>query len=131
LNEMNEWTAIEFANRAAEWGYPYTELLINEISPYHMGIASRTPIRLVGTAEQPFHHGLLHVIIQDIHFLVTHLSPMDSLRREEEVEAIVQVIKTIKGPIIVMGDLNSLSITDRTRYEQVDLVGQLQPSERR
>lgn len=130
LNEMNEWTAEEFEQRASKWGYPYTRLLVTSISKYHMGIAAKTPIDYVTHAEAPYHHGMLHVKIKGIHFLLTHMSPMDSLRREQEAAAIAMRIADLDEPVVVMGDLNSLSPGDRGRYEQVELVQRFRTNER-
>ncbi|MCJ7842751.1 endonuclease/exonuclease/phosphatase family protein [Lederbergia sp. NSJ-179] len=117
FNEMNDWTEEEFQREMEKLGMPYTLLYRMESSPYSIGIASKFPIKKVyATNAPPFHHGLLHVKIQQIHFLVTHLSPFESTIREKETAEIADYIQSIHEPLMLMGDLNTLSPLDQDDY---------------
>lgn len=117
FNEMNDWTEAEFQREMEKLGMSYTFLYQMKTSPYFIGIASKFPIEKIHkTDEAPFHHGLLHVKIQQIHFLVTHLSPFESTVREKETAEIADYIQAIHEPLMLMGDLNTLSPLDQDYY---------------
>lgn len=118
FNEMNDWTEAEFQREMEKLGMPYTVLYRMESSRFSIGIASKWPIEnIYMTDEAPFHHGLLHVKIQEIHFLVTHLSPFESTIREKEATEIADYIQSIHEPLMLMGDLNTLSPLDQDYYK--------------
>lgn len=119
FNELNEWSEAEFKGEMSKFGLKHTSLLKMQSSRYHIGIASKYPIEFIyATEEKPFHHGLLHVKIQGIHFIVTHLSPFESTIRERETEKIAEYIQSIKEPLLVMGDLNTLSPLDQDFHKE-------------
>ncbi|GIP36932.1 hypothetical protein J31TS4_02120 [Paenibacillus sp. J31TS4] len=122
FNELNGWDQERFKTAGEKWGYPYACLYDMKSSPYLIGIMSKTPIQLVHCEEEDFHHGLLHVIIQDIHFLVTHFSPHDSLVREKEATLIARQVSEIDAPVMLMGDLNTLSSFDHQHYRNIGLA---------
>lgn len=123
FNELNDWTEDEFSMEMEKVGYPYTSLLEMESSPFHIGIAAKYPIEnIYSTEDDPFHHGMLHVKIEDTHFIITHLTPFESEIRERETEKLGQYVAKIDEPLVVMGDLNSLSPRDRMYYEQENAI---------
>jgi len=131
FNEMNEWTRNEFQREMGKIGFPHTYLFIMESSNYHIGIASKFPIEYINQREEkPFHHGMLHVKIKDTHFIVTHLCPFEAAYRELETGYIANYIQDIKDPLIVMGDLNTLSPLDKTYYEREEVLGKIKSRER-
>jgi exonuclease III len=118
FNELNDWTESEFQREMGKCGYPYCCLFEMESSPYFIGIASKFPIMKINRMEEsPFHHGMLHVKINSINFIVTHLCPFESERRVKEAEAIVKYILPIQEPVVVMGDLNTFSPLDQDYYK--------------
>lgn len=125
FNEMNGWTAEEFQRCAGSWGYPHTCLLETKISPYFIGVAAKWPIVTLARSASPFYHGMLHVKINGVHFLLTHMSPEDSRHREQEAAEIARRLHHITEPAVVMGDLNTLSPADREHYERVGLPQRL------
>lgn len=118
FNEMNQWTQEKLLYHAKEWGYSYSYLFEDADSHYKIGIISKFSIDLITKTNAPFHHGLLHVRINNIHFLLSHFSPHSDERRAEEAQEIVEYINTLgrNEYIIVMGDLNALSRLDKTSY---------------
>ncbi|KRG13825.1 hypothetical protein ACA30_14060 [Virgibacillus soli] len=119
FNEVNDWTEEEFQREMEKLGMPHTYLYLMKSSPYSIGIASKFPVKKVyATEAPPFHHGLLHVKIQQIHFLVTHLSPFESTIREKETAELARYIQSIQEPLILMGDLNTLSPLDQEYYRK-------------
>ena len=117
FNELNEWTADEFQAEMEKAGFTHTYLFEMESSRYLIGIAAKFPINKISAMEEaPFHHGMLHVKIKDINFIITHLSPFESKYRELEAKSLAGYIESIKEPLAVMGDLNTLSPLDKAHY---------------
>ncbi|WP_010285476.1 endonuclease/exonuclease/phosphatase family protein [Bacillus timonensis] len=118
FNELNDWTEVEFQREMDNCGYPFTCLFQMDSSPYFIGVAAKSPITLINKLEDsPFYHGMLHVKVHHINFLVTHLCPFESVKREKEAEAIVKYIHPFQEPVIVMGDFNTFSPLDQDFYE--------------
>lgn len=121
FNEMNDWTDAEFQEEMEKLGLLHTSLFVMESSRFHIGIASKFPIeKFAAFEEQPFHHGLLHVKINGIHFLITHFSPFESEYREREAEEVAEYIRKIGEPALLMGDLNTLSPLDASHYQKIN-----------
>lgn len=117
FNELNEWTKAEFQQEMELLGFPYTFLYEMKTSPYYLGIASKLPLQLLHTEESPpLHHGFLHVKISSIHFIVIHFSPYESTIREQEAKRLMEYVKAITEPLMIMGDFNSLSPLDKDFY---------------
>jgi len=126
FNELKFWTTEDLKQNMSDCGYPYTRFLGMESSAYSIGMASKYPIEILMTKEtEPFHHGMLHVKIKHLHFIITHLSPVSSERREREAIFIGDYVKKIPEPLILMGDLNTLSPLDKENYEKIDLFAKL------
>lgn len=118
FNEMNDWTGKSLQHEAEKWGFPHTYLYEMETSPFSIGVVAKSPIQHIEATETAFHHGLLHVKIEGVHFLVTHLTPKESGPREREAAEIVKRVKAIQEPLVLMGDLNTLSPLDHGNYEK-------------
>lgn len=127
FNELNDWTQEEFQTEMEKAGFLHSYLFEMKSSPYFLGIAAKYPIELIDKAEAaPFHHGLLHVKIREIHIIVTHLSPFESIIREQETKKIAEYIREIKTPLLVMGDLNTLSPLDKDDHIQSNMKEKIQ-----
>lgn len=111
-----------------EWGYQYSQIAIAEGREYYVAILSKYPIRLLDMYSTVFHHSMMHVKIIDKNFMVTHLEPNDSLLREKETLLIKDLVMKVNNPLMLMGDLNSLSPLDRRRHEQDNVKAFLQSS---
>lgn len=131
FNELKSWTETEFTQKMKACGYDYSYFFAMETSAYPIGIASKTPIETILTNEKdPFYHGMMHVKIANIHFIVAHLSPFTGEHRERETNYIAEYTKSIDGPLIVMGDLNTLSPLDKVHYDEMELLERLSATER-
>ncbi|MUV36990.1 hypothetical protein JNUCC1_00796 [Lentibacillus sp. JNUCC-1] len=123
FNELNGWDQETFQNEMKALGLDYSILFEMTTSPYFVGIASKYPITVIEQIEKdPIYHGLLHVEIKGIRFVVAHLTPFESKKRERETAFIADVIQHIDGPAVVMGDLNTLSPLDRVQYEKNNVI---------
>lgn len=126
FNELKLWTEVEFKDKTKTWGYKYNCFLNVESTHHSIGIVAKTPIEKIKAIQtEPFHHGLLHVKINGIHFIVTHLTPFEYEHRERETEYIANYIASIEGKVIVMGDLNALSPLDKDHYEKMGTVNNM------
>lgn len=126
FNELNDWTEDEFTIEMAKLGYRYSSLLEMESSQFHIGIAAKYPVTKIHSTEKaPFHHGMLHIKIEDIHFIITHLTPFESEKRERETKKLAEYVVAIDEPLVVMGDLNALSPIDRKFYKQENAIGKI------
>lgn len=57
-----------------------------------------------------------------VHFLITLLCSSDSVERERETDYIAGIVRSITEPLLVMGDLNTLSSHDDTFYVECGLA---------
>lgn len=118
FNELNGWTQTEFAEKMKDTGFSHSCLFEMETSPYQVGIAAKWPIEVVEMIEEePIYHGLLHVKINHVHFIIVHLTPFESEHREKETGQIAESINRIQEPLVLMGDFNTLSPLDETYYK--------------
>lgn len=130
FNELNGWSKSEFQNEMLKIGFQYTHLFEMESSPYYVGVASKSPIKLIKELEEkPFYHGFLHVKINNINFFVVHLTPFESKNRELETKEIINLSKEIEEAIIIIGDLNTLSPLDKKQYEKMNTFNELRKDE--
>lgn len=126
FNELTGWTTDMFTRKMTDIGYDYSHFFAMQTSNYPVGIASKQPIKLIFENEDdPFHHGMLHVETGGIQFLITHFSPFLSEHKEREATYIANYIKDIEEPLMVMGDLNTLSPLDQAHYDEDNMLEQL------
>lgn len=122
FNELLDWReSPDMKGRARKWEYPYSEIFVTERSRHFVGVMSKFPITVIGRIEESFHHGLLHVMIRGDHYLITHLSPGDSSAREMEANRIAELVQ-IDAPLLLMGDLNTLSPLDKMTHNRAGLL---------
>jgi endonuclease/exonuclease/phosphatase family metal-dependent hydrolase len=82
---------------------------------YHMGLASAFPLELLfASTEAPWHHGILYAWVEALGHAVavTHLSPVSSSARALEAKALTAAVIAEDRPVLVMGDMNTLSPAD-------------------
>ncbi|HWV25421.1 MAG TPA: endonuclease/exonuclease/phosphatase family protein [Thermomicrobiales bacterium] len=126
LNELNGWNVSPgISELSSDWGYPHHALLETTRRPYFVGAISRHPIQRIATFEKGFHHGMLVLDVMGIHVVITHLTPVSADDREREAARIVEILEEVDGPVLLMGDLNTLSPEDRDRHMASDLAGSL------
>lgn len=123
FNELNGWNPDDFQNFTKDAGFSFCTLFEMNTSPFWIGLASKFPIHLLSRNEEDFHHGFLHIETNGVHFIVTHLSPADAIQREQEAAILADLGSKIKEPLLLMGDLNTLSPYDNEYYrEHLDML---------
>jgi len=111
LQELVDFKQTDLAQLAKTYGHTYTVLLKEQ--GYPVGISSRYPIRLIKAQVDQFWHGMLHVKINSLDLIVTHLSPFSWKYRLGEARQIVEYVKNNRlDSCIIMGDLNAYSPLD-------------------
>jgi hypothetical protein len=68
-----------------------------------------------------FHHGVLEVDTLGVRFLATHLTPRSAAARVKECELIASRCRELDRlgvPVVLLGDLNTLSPLDERAYEK-------------
>lgn len=121
LQELNEYTPEKLNDDARQWGHSYSVLLKKKGFP--TGITSKYPIEDVQRTLIGFHHGMLRAKIQGIYFYVVHLHPSNWETRSNEVDLLLQDIKSLPSDahVVLAGDFNALSGADSIFYSNVDL----------
>ena len=108
--EANKWQH-NLSGIAASAGYEHAEIFPTEHG-YPLAVFSKTPIEVVGRHEIHFERGVLHVQILGIHFFIAHLNAHNSTAREEETKYLGTLVRRVTLPVVVMGDMNTLSPLD-------------------
>lgn len=117
LEELCTFTQEKLEKLAARYGHKYAVIVKED--GYPVGITSKKPIVLKSKIVGEIGHGLLHVQTYGCDFLVTHLNPASTTKRNVEAGMIVDYIK--KNHLencILMGDMNSHSPMDADYMEQ-------------
>ena len=122
FNELNGWNADKLERKSKEWGYDYSYIFEMETSPYFVGVISKHPLEVINTDEDNFYHGLLHVKTKGTHILIAHLTPFESAMREKETAKIAEFVQGMTEPVVVMGDMNTLSPLDKDYYEKENIA---------
>ncbi len=113
LQELNTFNGKDLRKLANSYGHEYSAIL--KFWGYPVGITSKYPIQVQKRKFFGFWHGFLHVKIQDVHYIVVHLSPEESAYRMKEVEWIIDYVERKIGAndsVIILGDFNSHASTD-------------------
>ncbi|WP_333866209.1 endonuclease/exonuclease/phosphatase family protein [Sphingobacterium sp.] len=119
LEELVDFKEADLRQLARSYGHQYSILLKEK--GYSVGITSCYPITLIKAQVDAFWHGMLHVKIKDIDFIVTHLSPFSWKYRLKEAQQIVDYIKNNHlDNCMIMGDLNAYSPLDAIWLEHKD-----------
>ena len=116
LQELCGFTQEKLEKLASRWGHPYAVIVKED--GYPVGITSKKPIVLKAKKVGEIGHGLLHVQTYGCDFLVTHLNPSNTNKRNVEAGKIVEYIKSNQlEKCILMGDMNSHSPMDADYME--------------
>ena len=110
LQELCGYTEAKLKQDAEHWGHKHSALL--KLDGYPVGISSSQPIEVLAKHLEGLWHGMLVVKTGGIHYLVVHLSPADWAFRKKEANRIVEVLQSINGPVIILGDFNAHSPMD-------------------
>jgi exodeoxyribonuclease-3 len=117
LQEINGYTSEMVSREARAWNHPHSVLLKDD--GYSTAITSRTPITDEQRVRAGFQHGMLHARTAGIDVFVVHLNPFECEWRLREAMLILsRVGESLRAgrPVLVMGDFNTLSPTDREFY---------------
>ena len=121
LQELCTFTQEKLEKLAARYGHPYAVIVKED--GYPVGITSKKPITLKAKKVGEIGHGLLHVETYGCDFLVTHLNPSNTAKRNVEAGKIVSYIKENKlDKCILMGDMNSHSPMDAEYMEKTAVL---------
>ena len=144
LCEVN-WSPAATAEQAAKWGFPHHLLSRGDGSHrFNLALLSKSPIIQVASAqphEKPFFHGALCGALPEHGHLVvcvTHLTPGAPHLRLEEAKslrhtllpsALATAAASSNGkrrpPLLLLGDLNSLSPRDAAAHTKIGLAKRL------
>jgi len=124
LQELNGFTQATLAELAARWGHGNAVILKEQGFP--VGLTSRDPIEVVEKRLEGMHHGYLHCRTAGYEVFVVHLHPGDFRFRQREAEVLSPQIEALVdsgAQVIVLGDFNSVSASDRAWLEtKTDLL---------
>ena len=128
FSELNAFTEKSFAEWAAlKLELKYAEFLETPHG-FHLGIASRYKIKLIKhETGYPFHHGYILARIEELEIclLVTHLCPFTAVQRLEEANELIKalsLLNVITKPLMLVGDLNTLSCRDDISDDSMQLL---------
>lgn len=121
LCECNGWLDGRLDEARRLTGLPYGLVLRDGPSSYPPGVLARRPIERVAELRAGFAHGALHVRIESLDTLVSHLSPADEQSRITEAGELLNHLQGIDCPALLVGDLNSHSSSDADHYRRMEL----------
>ena len=111
LSELNHFSDRKLQQFGASVGMPHTYFLYAK-SGYHLGVVSKHPFDMISKeTEELWHHGHIYVYLKalKVSIFVTHLSPHKSTVRRWEASKILETWQREMAPLLVLGDLNTLS----------------------
>ncbi len=117
FQELNGYSQQRLRKEASSWGHSYAATLKED--GYIVGLTSKYPIEVVERLLADMHHGLLHCRTSGIDCFVVHLSPFRFRHRQREVKLILDRVNRAIAegrPVLVLGDFNALSPSDRENY---------------
>ncbi|MGC9455696.1 MAG: endonuclease/exonuclease/phosphatase family protein [Phycisphaerae bacterium] len=125
LCECNGWLdgRLDEARRMTELAYGL--VLRDGPSSYPPGVLARRPIERIAELRAGFAHGALHVRVESLDILVAHLSPADEQSRITEAGELLNHLQGIDAPALLVGDLNSHSISDADHYRRMELPSEM------
>ncbi len=119
LSECNGWDAAKAKATAARWGHQHSVFARAE-SGYHVVLTSRLAMRNVSVLTEGFRHAAIGATLENgLRVIVTHLRPESGDLRVKEAE--ILPLGAENEPLLVIGDLNSLSSLDAEAYKQTKL----------
>jgi endonuclease/exonuclease/phosphatase family metal-dependent hydrolase len=121
--EANKWRH-NLSGIAAAAGYAHAEMFPTSHG-YPLAVFSKTHIKVIGRHEEHFERGVLHVQILGIHFFIAHLNAHNSTAREGETTYLGTLVRRVTAPVVVMGDMNTLSPLDDKKLQS--MVAEDQP----
>ena len=96
--------------------------LSRKVVPDSWACCQNTPSSWSKLARHHLIDGLLHVVICGVHYLVTHLTPVDAASREKETAVLAEMVSATLEALVLMGDMNTLSLLDQEEHATSGLV---------
>lgn len=118
LEELCDFNGKKLKELANSYGHSYSAIL--KFWGYPVGITSTQPIKVKKRKFLGFWHGFLHVEINNIQYIVVHLSPEGAAYRKKESEKLISYIEKKvpkEAPLIILGDFNAYSMADKESME--------------
>lgn len=115
LQELSGWDEAKLREIAALWGHDHVAVL--KEGGFNLGVTSRNPLQLVERRTKDFHHGMLHVQVDGVDLIVTHLWPglrSEQLLEAQIVRAAVEAAFTAGREVLLVGDFNAHSAADQS-----------------
>ncbi|MGO1596372.1 MAG: endonuclease/exonuclease/phosphatase family protein [Sphingobacterium sp.] len=114
--EMNGWTQKSLEELAERYNHPYA--LQSKETGFPAALTSKTPPVNFEKVTENMWHSYLYAKVRGIHIFVIHFSPFSYQKRLEEIDNIIAQTGEISDdePILIMGDFNSLAVSDQAHY---------------
>jgi len=114
--EMNGFTQTKLEEFAAQYGHPYA--VLSKVKGFPVALTSKYPIVNVQKVVDNMWHAYIYANVDNIHVFILHLSPFSYRKRQAEIAEILARAALIPHdqPIMIMGDFNSLAVSDSTAY---------------
>ncbi|QIH32777.1 endonuclease/exonuclease/phosphatase family protein [Sphingobacterium sp. DR205] len=130
LEEMNGYTQKTLEQLGHEIGHDY--VLQSKEEGFPVAITSKYPLVNFRKVTENMWHSYIYAKIKGVHFFVIHFSPFSYEKRLKEVTDILAQVNEIPGnePILIMGDFNSLDISDKDQYGK-EVLNAMQQSEQK
>lgn len=123
LQEMNGYTQETLEKLGQEIQHDY--VLQSKEEGFPVAITSKYPLVNFRKVTENMWHSYIYTKIKGVHFFVIHFSPFSYQKRLKEVSDILAQAQEIPSsePILIMGDFNSLDVSDQGQYDQKMLDG--------
>mgnify|MGYP000639525546 CR=1 FL=1 len=92
LCELNGWDQISMQKHANLSGFAYSHIF-QVPSGYHIGVMASSPVRVVSEISTDFERGMLHVEINNRHYIIVHLHAHSAEKRIGETKIVANVVK--------------------------------------
>ncbi len=120
LLECNGGSDTWLRKHALEWGHEHTVFAVTS-SGYHVALTARWPLEDVRVDTTNFRHACITARVRGLRAVVVHLRPETGDLRLAEVRHLPLREGPPDEPLVLLGDLNSLSSLDARAYEQTQL----------
>ena len=129
LNELRGWDETSIKEFARACGCSSGAIFAGSRSRYPIGLIAKSPVAVIEQRDEGFRHGVLHVKVGQVHFVVAHLTPKRAHERLAEASALLRMTGQVAEPLFLMGDLNALSPLDKPHHDDERLAKKLRSTD--